>query len=217
MRSTKNTTCSCAETCRRTHSPGLRISPAIAPSSRLEDNSKGIAAGETWSITPHIVNDVRYGLIRQGFSNRGTSQGDYTTFRFLNDASSDPYYITRSSVVNVPVNNLVDNLTWTKGSHTLGFGGNWRLIHNNRGSDANSFNSATTQPLLVQRGSPRSGDTGGTIRLRWLCQFLPDCLCQPGRRDPPINHRFQLQRRQGRCDGEPLSRWDLHQSAFQGK
>ena len=133
---------------------GVEDFPGDPPSSRLEDNSKGIAAGETWSITPHIVNDVRYGYIRQGYSNRGTGVGDYTVFRFINDASTDPYYVTRSSVVNVPVNNIVDNLTWSKGSHTLGFGGNWRLIHNNRGSDANSYNSASTNPYWYNSAGP---------------------------------------------------------------
>ena len=139
---------------------GVEDFPGDPPSSRLEDNSKGIAAGETWSITPHIVNDVRYGLIRQGYSNRGTGQGDYTFFRFINDSATDPAYATRSSVVTVPVNNVVDNLTWTKGSHTLGFGGNWRLIHNNRGSDANSYNSATTNPYWYY-GSPPDPSTLG--------------------------------------------------------
>src|SRR3984957_5243995 len=139
---------------------GVEDFPGDPPSSRLEDNSKGIAAGETWSITPNIVNDVRYGYIRQGFSNLGTGVGDYTTFRFLNDSSSDPYFVTRSSVVNVPVHNVVDNLTWTKGSHTLGFGGNWRLIHNNRGSDANSFNNATTNPYWYTGGAPDPSTLG---------------------------------------------------------
>ncbi len=104
---------------------GVEDFPGDPPSSRLEDNSKGIAAGETWTITPHIVNDVRYGYIRQGYSNRGTGQGDYTTFRFINDSSTDPYYVTRTSIVNVPVNNIVDNLSWTKGSSHLGV---WRQL-----------------------------------------------------------------------------------------
>jgi hypothetical protein len=133
---------------------GVEDFPGDPPSSRLEDNSKGFSAGETWSVTPNIVNDIRYGLIRQGYSNRGTGQGDYTTFRFLNDAGTDPAYITRTAIVNVPVNNVVDNLTWTKGSHTLGFGGNWRLVHNNRGSDANSYNSASTNPYWYGDNPP---------------------------------------------------------------
>ncbi|HET6217804.1 MAG TPA: TonB-dependent receptor [Acidobacteriaceae bacterium] len=139
---------------------GVEDFPGDPPSSRLIDNSKGIAAGETWSITPHLVNDVRYGYIRQGYSNRGTAQGDYTTFRFINDPSTDPYYVTRSSVVTIPVNNIVDNLTWTKGAHTLGLGANWRLIHNNRGSDANSYNSATTNPYWYVGGPPDPSTLG---------------------------------------------------------
>ena len=55
----------------------------------------------------------------------------------------------------------MDNLTWTKGSHTLGFGGNWRLIHNNRGSDANSYNTATTNPYwYTGAGPPDPSHTG---------------------------------------------------------
>ena len=139
---------------------GVENFPGDPPSSDLRDNSKGIAAGETWSITPQIVNDVRYGYIRQGYSNRGTGQGDYTTFRFINDVATDPDYVTRSTVINVPVNNIVDNLTWTKGSHTLGFGGNWRLIHNNRGADLNSYNSATTNPYWYTGGAPDPSTLG---------------------------------------------------------
>src|SRR6202167_1656038 len=133
---------------------GVLDFPGDPPSSDLRDNSKGIAAGETWSINPHIVNDIRYGYIRQGYSNRGTGQGDYVLFRFINDNGTDPYYLTRSSIVSVPVNNVVDNLTWTKGSHTLGFGGNWRLVHNNRGSDLNSYNTASTNPYWYDGEPP---------------------------------------------------------------
>jgi hypothetical protein len=140
---------------------GVEDFPGDPPSSNLIDNSKGIAAGETWSISSNLVNDLRYGYIRQGYSSRGTAQGDYVTFRFINDASTDPYYIVRTSIVNVPVNNLVDNLTWTKGTHTLGFGGNWRLIHNNRGSDANSYSYASTNPYWYVGGPPDPSATLG--------------------------------------------------------
>jgi hypothetical protein len=140
---------------------GVEDFPGDPPSSLLIDNSKGIAAGETWSITPRLVNDVRYGYIRQGYSNRGTAQGDYTVFRFINDATIDPYYATRTSVVTVPVNNLVDDLSWTKGTHTLGIGGNWRLIHNNRGSDQNSFSFASTNPSWYAGSPPDPSATLG--------------------------------------------------------
>jgi hypothetical protein len=43
----------------------------------------------------------------------------------------------------------VDDLTWVKGKHTLQFGGNLRIITNNRLSNQNSFSSAITYFLWV--------------------------------------------------------------------
>ncbi len=112
-----------------------------------EDNTKGFAAGYTWTPTPDIVNDLRYGYIRQGYSTRGigTGQGDWVQFRFLDQ----PVGYALTTIVNVPVQNIVDNLTWTKGAHTFSFGVNWRGIHNNRGTDANSYSGANTNPYWL--------------------------------------------------------------------
>ena len=41
--------------------------PGQTPSYSYIDNSKGLAAGDTWGISPSLVNDFRYGYIRQGF------------------------------------------------------------------------------------------------------------------------------------------------------
>ncbi len=120
------------------------------------DNTKGIAAGETWTISSSIVNDLRYGYTRQGNSSRGTGQGDYVQFRFL----SQPVAETRTVVVNIPVHNIVDNLSLTKGQHTIQMGGNWRLIFNNRGTDLNSYNAATTNPYWYS-GYPPTPDSIG--------------------------------------------------------
>ena len=139
---------------------GVEDFPGDPPSSRLMDNSKGIAAGETWSITPNIVNDVRYGYIRQGYSNRGTGQGDYTVFRFINDSATDPVLHNSHVDRHRSGQQRRGQPDLDEGSHTLGFGGNWRLIHNNRGSDANSYNSATTNPYWYT-GDPPDPSTLG--------------------------------------------------------
>ena len=44
----------------------------------------------------------------------------------------------------VPVHNFVDDLSWTKGKHTLQFGANFRLIGDLRNSLLTSFSSGST-------------------------------------------------------------------------
>jgi hypothetical protein len=121
--------------------------PGQGPATMHVDNTKGLAAGHTWTPTANIVNDLRYAYIRQGYSTRGigTGTGDWVSFRFLAQPTSDAL----STVVNVPVQNITDNLTWTKGTHTFSFGGNWRGIENNRGTDANSYSGASTNPYWL--------------------------------------------------------------------
>jgi hypothetical protein len=120
------------------------------PATTLLDNSKGMTAGDTWTISTHLVNDIRYGYIRQGFADSGIGKGDYVDFRFL----SDPTAESRSSITSVPVNNIIDDLSWNKGNHTFQFGFNWRLIHQNHSSDENSFNNATTNPYWLHGNPP---------------------------------------------------------------
>ncbi len=130
---------------------GTENFPGQHASSVFTDNTKGIAAGDTWSFGTNLINDLRYGYIRQGYSNRGIGTGDYVDFRFMAQATAQ----TRSTIVNVPVHNLIDNVTWTKGNHTLQAGVNWRLINNNRASNEVSFNGASSNPYWL--GSPAKG------------------------------------------------------------
>jgi hypothetical protein len=116
--------------------------PGQGPSSELIDNSKGMAFGDTWTISPNMVNDIRYGYIRQGFGNSGVGSGDYVDFRFIATATAE----TRNTITSVPVNNIVDNLNWTKGKHSIQIGGNWRLVHQNHDTNTNSFNGASSNP-----------------------------------------------------------------------
>lgn len=125
--------------------------PGQPPSQKFEDNTKGIIGGDTWSVSPNIVNDVRFGYIRQGNSLRGLGTSDYVDFRFI----STPTAETRTLIQSVPVTNVIDNLSWTRGKHTFQVGGNWRLIHQNRESDYNSYNSASTNPYWLGGATPQ--------------------------------------------------------------
>ncbi len=123
---------------------GAQQFPGQPASSSLEDNTKGIAAGHTWTPTSNIVNDIRYGYIRQGYSSAGIGKGDYVTVRFL----SQPTAQTRSSIVNIPVNTIDDTLSWTKGNHSMSFGGNWRMIHEQQQQQHQFVQRREYQPVI---------------------------------------------------------------------
>ena len=131
--------------------------PGQGPSYVLEDNSKGIVAGDTWTLSPTLVNDIRYGYIRQGYGSSGIGTGNYVDFRFIDTSTAE----TRSTKVSVPVNNIVDNLSWAKGKHTFEFGANWRMVHYNHGTDQNSYNGASSNPYWLGGSPPDPSGIGG--------------------------------------------------------
>ncbi len=129
---------------------GTENFPGQGPSSVQEDNSKGFTVGDTWSITQNLINDARYGYVFQGYGQSGLGHGDYVDFRFTpSNALSSLTAETRNTIISVPVNNIVDNLNWQRGKHDIQVGGNWRLIHQNRSTDANSFSEGDTDPYWV--------------------------------------------------------------------
>ncbi len=130
--------------------------PGQGPSSTIVDNTKGMTFGDTWTINQNIVNDIRYGFIRQGYGDIGVGSGDYVDFRFL----STPTAETRNTIVSVPVNNIVDNFSITKGKHNIEIGVNWRLIYQNRTSNNSSFNGASTNPYWLKGNPPDPATLG---------------------------------------------------------
>ncbi|MGA9587357.1 MAG: carboxypeptidase-like regulatory domain-containing protein, partial [Terracidiphilus sp.] len=128
--------------------------PGQGAASTDESNNKGIIGGDTWTITPTLINDVRYGYVRQGNSTTGVGTGDYVDFRFMSTTTAE----TRTTITSVPVNNIVDNLSWTKGKHGLQFGGNWRLIHQNHNSDNTTWQGASSNPYWLGGNPPQPAD-----------------------------------------------------------
>jgi Carboxypeptidase regulatory-like domain len=133
--------------------------PGQPPEYVIRDNTKGLSAGDTWEITNAFVNDFRYGYTRQGYGQSGTGCGaDVTSFRTL----SKPTAETCSTTVRVPVQNFVDNMSWTHGSHTLSYGVDLRLITNYSNSDATSFGNADTN-IQWLAGGGAIADSGSDL------------------------------------------------------
>ena len=113
--------------------------PGQPPASRVLTNSKGYAFGYTAVLHPNLVNDFRWGLTRQGVSNAGISNQPEISLAAL----PTPTAYTRSGSFIIPANNLVDDISWNKGTHTLQFGANLRFIDDQQISAQNSYPTAS--------------------------------------------------------------------------
>ena len=106
------------------------------------NHPKGIAVGHVWTLNNAIVNRFNYGLTRASFTQNGDSTENRVNFRFI----FSPTAFQRTLARTTPVHNFVDDVSWVKGNHTFGFGGNIRLITNNRISQGASFDDAVINP-----------------------------------------------------------------------
>jgi len=128
--------------------PGQQQFPGQTAAKTVLDDSKGITIGLTSLINPRLINDFRWGFIRQGGQSAGVSQNPGV---FLNGIDNlIPF--TRSTTFFVPVNQFTENVNWTKGNHTLQFGTDLFLIRNNHTSYANSFSDVQTNVVYLDTG-----------------------------------------------------------------
>jgi hypothetical protein len=121
------------------NSAGAPQFPGQPPATRTLVNSKGFALGYTALLRPNLVNSFRWGFTRQGSELAGIANAPVV---YLPGPLSNPVGFTHSSGAILPVHNLVDDISWVKGTHTLQFGANIRLITDSRSSFVNSFSSA---------------------------------------------------------------------------
>ncbi len=109
--------------------------PGAAPNVQSLTNSKGAALGWNAVLRPTLVSTTRFGLTRQSLEDAGIGQYALVTFRTLDN----PVGLTRSFRRISPTYNLTQDFTWTKGSHSVAFGGSYRRFTNDRLSYANSY------------------------------------------------------------------------------
>lgn len=128
--------------------PGQPQFPGQSAATTVLDDSKGLTIGLTSLISPRLINDFRWGLIRQGGQNAGASTNPAVLLNGLDNLV--PF--TRSTRFFVPVNQFTDSLNWTRGNHTLQFGTDLFLIRNNHTSYANSFSDVQTNAVYLNTG-----------------------------------------------------------------
>ncbi len=111
--------------------------PGQSPASIERDNNKGLSAHYTAILTPTIINSFTYGLTRLDENLSGVSG---TGFQFEPTALSPlQNWGARAKGRTNPLNNFLDDVTWTKGKHTITMGLNFRYNRNNTSSFINAF------------------------------------------------------------------------------
>ena len=125
----------------------------------MVNNSKGIAVGDVWTLRNNLINNFRYGYVWQGLSTIGAGNGSFVNFSAL----SSPVAQNRTNLQNVPIQNFVDDFTIVKGQHTIEFGGNYRLIHNNSDSNGTSYDSASMGIGLMSPAAIANASTPSRI------------------------------------------------------
>ncbi len=122
------------------------------PSPSLWNHPYGLVVGHSWTISSNKVNNFRYGLTRQAFSQQGDSSDNSISFRFV----FSPLLFQRTLNRITSTHNFTNDFTWIRGNHTAQIGGNVRLIRNARASFANAFDTAITNPSFYD-------ESGGVV------------------------------------------------------
>ena len=116
------------------NSAGLAQFPGQAAASLLLNNSRGFTTNYSAVLKPTLTNSASLSLTRQGLEQSGAI-GPRTTFSGL----SDQINYTRGNGRILPVWQVMDDLTWMKGNHTIQGGINFRFVTNDRFNFAPSF------------------------------------------------------------------------------
>lgn len=97
--------------------------PGQPAASKLFNNSKGFVLGYTAQLRPTLISDFHWAFTRLGISQSGASGASFGAESF-----SDILNFTRPFGRTVPIHELKEDLTWTRGRHLIqaGVDARWR-------------------------------------------------------------------------------------------
>jgi hypothetical protein len=122
------------------NSAGAPFLPGAPPEQAIVNYNKGIIAGYSAVITPSLVNNFRYGFVRESLGTSGDSTQEWNYLLAFDQG------ITRSSAFQRPVHNFTDDVSWIHGRHTWQFGLQLAFLRNPESNLNNSFSSGQANP-----------------------------------------------------------------------
>ncbi len=133
--------------------------PGTPPLQSFVDYSKGFSVGYSAALSNNLLNTFRWGFTRQSFGRIGNNDTQqFIFFRTLNNnevGDNSDLAVVRSKSFQVPIHNLVDDISWSRGKHTLQFGTNIGFARQPQSSFVNSFSQGVTNASWL--------DTGGMV------------------------------------------------------
>jgi len=132
------------------------------PENTFLDFNKGIIVNYSGVLSNTLVNNLRYGFVRQSYGNIGDSTQPYIIIRSLDQG------VTRSSVDKIPSHTVSDDLSWTRRTHIFTFGTSIGYTSNPRNNTSNSYSDGVanaswldTSGMLVKSNSPFNPSNNG--------------------------------------------------------
>jgi len=124
---------------------GLQFPNSPGPNRTLVAPNKGVSLGYTATISSTLINDFRFGYVRQVLETLGQQTQHFVHFRGMDDITAE----TPTTNAHIPVKNWLDDITKIRGNHTMQFGVNLRQVDNIRTSNSTSFFTATTNSFWL--------------------------------------------------------------------
>ena len=110
--------------------------PGQAPETSIVNYNKGLIANYSAVITNSLINNFRYGFVRESVGTIGNSNQPWNFFRGIDQG------VNYSSEFQRPINSFWEDLNWTHGKHAWQFGFQTSLIRNPTSSTTSSFSSS---------------------------------------------------------------------------
>jgi hypothetical protein len=115
--------------------------PGQGAAQNLLNNSRGTSVQYQAQISPVMTNTVRYGFTRLGVSLSGIATPSFG----VRDYTTNVSFAAPSHVI-APVNEFNDTLSWTRGRHTMAFGGTIRFLQIQRENTTGTFPMYSANP-----------------------------------------------------------------------
>ena len=132
-----------------------QVFPGFAPLGEVYRSSRNLAIGHRWTVTNNIVNEFTTGLARfRFFFTWGESNPDFPKIVPYDFADiSEPTLNVPRTQRTLNTYQVVDNLSWVKGSHVIRTGINFRFIQHN---DLRGFASFNIAPSVTFNSADRA-------------------------------------------------------------